>query len=276
MVAQISQNYWKSGQCATWCFFWSPDDIHFTIESKQSFIWKYVQMCFKYGINVPTNYHESIQKIVAVANTKTLNQSISQWYILHNLYVNERIDYPCFTCLMYVKNGANITQDYYVGVEQLTKHSKEYFGEKDFSDMVRIWTYLDSKYLGSIIFSLESDAFFSKLETYNWNGERNKIDNSDLAFLNATRLNSYIRDLTILMFEFGARKFSFDDLIQVYDEKRNSKYFGDTYLLINDEVLFYEDIYDLLPEEHKYKPFEEIELDLDAANYNVYMKNRIS
>ncbi|MDN3693623.1 hypothetical protein QWZ06_15665 [Chryseobacterium tructae] len=32
-------------------------------------------------------------------------------------------------------------------------------------------------------------------------------------------------------------------------------------------VLFYEDIYDLLPEEYKYKPFEEIQIQLDNTNY---------
>ena len=47
--------------------------------------------------------------------------------------------------------------------------------------------------------------------------------------------------------------------------------FTENGVLFNDEVLFYEDIYDLLPEEHKYKPFEEIQIELDDTNYKKWL-----
>lgn len=49
----------------------------------------------------------------------------------------------------------------------------------------------------------------------------------------------------------------FSDECQIYNEKGISELYDDIFLKIKGEVVFYEDIYDLLPEEHN-KPFEKI------------------
>lgn len=127
---------------------------------------------------------------------------------------------------------------------------------------------LESYYIG-----LRTNAFFSVLETRNRNGDQIFIDNSELAYLNTTRLNSYIRDLTILIFEFCDNEFAFSDEYPIYDKNGKSKLYTGIYLIIKDEVLFYEDVYELLSEEHKYKPFEQIQVELDDTNYKKYLKS---
>ncbi|KPH14715.1 hypothetical protein [Chryseobacterium sp. ERMR1:04] len=108
-----------------------------------------------------------------------------------------------------------------------------------------------------------SDAFFDELSNDNSNVI---IDNSETAYLNTPRFNSFLRDFIILCFEYGATDLEFDDL-----EYENISEQG---ILFGNEIVYYEDIYDLLPEEHKYKPFKEIQVELDDTNYKIYMENK--
>jgi hypothetical protein len=76
------------------------------------------------------------------------------------------------------------------------------------------------------------------------------------------------------MFEFGATDILFDNAIEMLDAGEESKYINDIYLKVGGEVIFYEDIYNMLPEEHKYKEFEKIHLELDETNYKRYLASK--
>jgi len=105
--------------------------------------------------------------------------------------------------------------------------------------------------------------FFEKLRNKKTNLN---IDNLETANLNTPRFNSFLRDFIILCFEYGATDFEFDDL-----EYENISEQG---ILFGNEIVYYEDIYDSLPEEHKYKPFKEIQVEVDDTNYKRYMENK--
>lgn len=273
----LSQNYWKNDQFGMWGFYWSEEQMNKILENKLVFIEKYIKVCIKYGMNIPIKYIEGVE-IYALINSiidKNINISSNQWYILNHLHVLDNIPYPIFPCLLYLKNVKSIFSDKYIGVGKLTTYRQENLKNNDFSELIKIWTFINiDNTAPSIVFYLNTNAFFSELENVTINGELVDIDNSDLAYLNTTRLNSYIRDLTVLFFEFGANELAFDDLVQVYDENKKSIYFEDIYLKVKGEILFYEDIYDILLDEHKYKPFEEIQVELDDTNYRDYITRK--
>lgn len=106
----------------------------------------------------------------------------------------------------------------------------------------------------TIYYYIDNDLFNLGLENKKCREFKYPIDNSDLAYLNTPRLNSFIRDLKKLCFKYGATDFEFENL-GLIDFTENG-------VLLDGEIIYYEDIYDILPDEHRYKPFEEIELDL--------------
>lgn len=69
------------------------------------------------------------------------------------------------------------------------------------------------------------------------------VDNSDLAYLNTPRLNSFLRDLKKLCFEYGATEFEFENL--------GLNDFCEDGVMFNGEVIYYEDIVDLLEPHHR-------------------------
>lgn len=274
----LSQNYWKNDLFGVWGFYWSEKSMFRILENKLTFIEKYIKICIKYGINIPIDFCDGndldgVKDLFFYRLNKTLIKD-KEWYMLFKLYNKGNMSYPIFPCLLYIKNDKSIYSDNYIGVEELTIYNQENIIKKDFSELIKIWAYINEDDTNpTITFYLNTNAFFSEFESYSYSqGKIIPIDNSDLAFLNTTRFNSFMRDLTILFFEFGAKEFAFDDLIQEYDDKGNSKYFKDIFLLVKGEVLFYEDIHDLLPEEHKYKPFEEIQIELDDTNYKKWLE----
>jgi hypothetical protein len=41
------------------------------------------------------------------------------------------------------------------------------------------------------------------------------------------------------------------------------------------DLIYYEDIYDILPEENKYKEFEKIQVEIDSTKYQEYLNNKL-
>lgn len=126
-------------------------------------------------------------------------------------------------------------------------------------DFFSIITKIEKNLLKEYYISLNTNAFFSEIEGYNKEGKIT-INNSELAYLNTTRLNSYVREIQKLMIEFGLGKVEFSNTTEILNVGEKSKYYENEFLLVGDEVLFYEDVYDILPDECKYKPFEKIYL----------------
>ena len=90
---------------------------------------------------------------------------------------------------------------------------------------------------------LDNDVFNLGLENKKCREFEYPVDNSELAYLNTPRLNSFLRDLKKLCFEFGATDFEFENL--------GLNDFTENGILLNEEVIFYEDIVDILESHHR-------------------------
>ncbi len=83
--------------------------------------------------------------------------------------------------------------------------------------------------------------------------------NDDILILNTTRFNSYIRSLHQLMKFYDVTLFDFS----LGEENLNSEIDNKGYILHKNECLFYEDVYDLLQRNQKYKLFEKVNISFD-------------
>ncbi|MBT1702742.1 hypothetical protein KK060_05590 [Fulvivirgaceae bacterium PWU20] len=146
--------------------------------------------------------------------------------------------------------------------------------DDDVNSLVKVWSYsnIDGS-RKSILFYLDTDAFFSALSNHSL---EDNIDNSKLAFLNATRLNSFIRDIAAVMFEFGANEMAFNNLCEADEDEHKSRYFSNYFLQVDGEILFYEDVYSLLPVKDKHKDFEVIQVGIDHTRYKKYLHSKES
>jgi hypothetical protein len=101
-------------------------------------------------------------------------------------------------------------------------------------------------YLDNDLFNLFIDNKKTKRDP-NIGGKGFWVDNSELAYLNTPRLNSFLRDLKKLCFQYGATEFEFENL--------GLKDFSENGILFDNEIVYYEDIYDMLPSKHQIKKF---------------------
>lgn len=94
-----------------------------------------------------------------------------------------------------------------------------------------------------------------------WDRHKSKeriVDNRDLYYLNTTRYNSYIREVKKLLKRIGITKSYFDALIGEFSK---DTYFNEEeFIKISGEVLYYEDVYNLLKDNEKYRSFEKFNL----------------
>ncbi len=92
-------------------------------------------------------------------------------------------------------------------------------------------------YIDNDIFNLWIDNKKTKRDP-NIGGKGFWVDNSELAYLNTPRLNSFLRDLKKLCFDYGANKFEFENL--------GLNDFSEDGVLFDGEVIYYEDTVGLL------------------------------
>lgn len=251
-----SNIYWKDGELfAAWGYYFNQEN-NYLKDNIKSFIDKYLLITLKYGINLPS--------LVNQCNNLDIK------YLKEQYFKSDKILTSLLLKKSYSDNlNENITTSYIFFKDEKNDIKGMIYKELEF--FIKIANN-DELSLKNYYIGLQTNTFFTELEEYNEDGNIIYIDNSELSYLNTTRLNSYIRDLTLLMFEFGADEFDFSDEYQIYNEKGISELYDDIYLKIKGEIVFYEDIYDLLPEEHQYKPFEDIKVELDDSNYKKYME----
>ncbi len=256
-MLENSGKYWTDGEIfASWGFYFKEET--FLADNIPLFLEKYLAITLKYGINLPSLAVENETFDLERLKESYLKKDNPLRDLLLKRSLSESLDkYITMSCVFFKNEEKEIV--------------KTVYKKLDFFSVIADF---DEKCLKNYYMSLQTNAFFSRLETFNSNGESSFIDNSELAYLNTTRLNSYLRDLAILMFEFGESECSFSDDYQDYDENGKSTCFEDFFLLVNGDIIFYEDVYDLLPEEQMYKPFETIKVDLDETNYKKYLESR--
>jgi hypothetical protein len=223
-----------------------------------SFLETYVKLTLKYGIMIPPMFSLNSNLNIFDANLN-IKEQITRLLIdkdKANMNVSFMTLYYCtpteifkdfiFSSMLYIQIGNSIAlknianSDYLYTLEDIIKKKQDFF-----APVVKM------DYVNSFYISYRSDAFLYVLN--NNKTDYCDIDNSDTAYLNTPRYNSFLRDFLNLCTEYGGKILFFctESLKGVYSEQG---------ILCDKEIVYYEDIYDLIPEEHRYKFFEEIQL----------------
>lgn len=242
-VNNFEYNYWNYHEMAAWGYYF--EDVTKVFNNEQEFLTKYILLTFKYGINIPqiiTQHELDLDEYIMFLRKQMPKEKYIRWGSLIGLmYFSKEVNTRIYNCFMYVKNKQDETTSY-IHKDPSYPQLFQLFGSKN-----------DNLY--SFYLELNSDAFFSKLENSKIKNPFSGIivDNSDLAYLNTPRLNSFIRDLSNLMVEFGASKMEFSNLNEDCSIQE-SKFYKDNYLLIENEVIFFEDISELYPDNLRLHP----------------------
>ncbi|ANF52036.1 hypothetical protein A0O34_16610 [Chryseobacterium glaciei] len=256
--------YWKymDYDVSSFKISWNTKESQMFLEDKTSdFICSYILLTYKYGILLPHNITEltNLKQVVNEINVKSDSIDSSIWKKFNYLYdYNNNLLYHS---LLFVQKEKNekifaekiVNADLLLTYEDILNMNDNFYAEPTTILFFKNYFFL----------TFNADTFFDELSNDNSDVI---IDNSETAYLNTPRFNSFLRDFIILCFEYGATDFEFDDL-----EYENISEQG---ILFDNGIVYYEDIYDSLPEEHKYRPFKEIQVELDATNYKRYMENK--
>ena len=161
-----------------------------------------------------------------------------------------------FPSLLFIKKGNKIKKEVIIDVNELygldhyeIANSSYHYNEP--INIVEFGKKENNKYLNDIYIYIKSDVFFQSLfnrKTYRSVNDLikiNGIDNSELVYLNTPRFNSFFRDFKNLCFSYGA-EFSYE--IDIYETEDLVSPEG---IFIDGEVIYYEDIVDMLDEEYR-------------------------
>ena len=223
----------------------------------QKFLNIYIKIAYKYGILLPHNIHIS-DKLAEDINTLLKEQTNfpNDWMKISFNKLYKYLDTLLFSSVLFIQKKNDIVSERIVNADLLISYNEILEGNENvYAEPVKLNFFKNYFYL-----TFNCDTFFEKLN--NKKTSFNEEDNFSTAILNTTRFNSFLRDFIILCFQFYATDLCFEEL-----EYENISENG---ILLGDRILFYEDVYDKLPEEHKYKLFEQIHITLDDTNYKKY------
>ncbi len=237
-----SSVYWSDfeGETSVYGFIkWvNKESLELFFDKIVSFSWDYICLSTRMGIAMPVKLFESID----IFETE------------YNLYKSKYDDvrYHNPLLFMHTYNGAwvfpsilftdiNKSAERIVSIDSIVKL-------KDLKNQYTnapVKVALDIGVNGvRLYYYLTNDIFNSWIDNKKTKGDPEIggkgcwVDNSELAYLNTPRLNSFLRDLKKLCFEYGATEFEFEDL--------GLNDFCADGVLFNGEVVYYEDIVDIL------------------------------
>lgn len=261
---KFSSSLWSNYEdpfCA-WHFNWGKGKVKL-VSSFRQFLNRYIEISSKNNMMIPFDlvilkkdpYH-MIDKVLKdsehgyenfIQENKN-NPTITNPFFQSNSFSLNRLFYSIekgwkdiFLNKLYSYNDKNLIEcDYIVDVEYLNA-----LKQKQLPQYVE--SPISINHLQDISVWLRSDFLFSNIPLYNRkisNLNRDainnyKTDNYELALLNAPRFNSFLRDFRELCVDFGA-SCSFDIF-------REDKQLCDQGIVIDSELLFLEDISDILP-----------------------------
>lgn len=267
-----TSNFWEEYENEFWYFaiHWNGENAKEQLSRNHlNFIYKYALLTLKYGILLPNfNKFDNLYERIVTLLSNAENIFPKDWIPLNinHLYIEDS-ELLC-SSILYTQRNYEITAERVVNIELLYTYEDVLTNSIFFAYPVSFCFFQNYIYL-----TVRSDIFFPKLLNSKTKIDKNingqYVDNSDLVYLNAPRLNSFLRDFKTLCFEFGATSF----VSEIYDDYYKV-FFSEEGVIIDKEILFYEDIYDLLPENLKYKDFENIKVELDNTNYRNYLKSR--
>ena len=275
MVGKVkdSSKYWLDWDYDTinYHISWDKNQVGFLLKNQVDFLLKYTLLTFKYGICViPFENINVVELRGEIERTVSFKKfSTNTWIPLCFNALYEKYNYikPSYLFLGEKKELFNIVNLPLLLTfeEVLNKRNNE----SDYGYPVGIEFFQDS-----LSINFTSNALLPILYGQKTGWETRYIDNSDLAYLNGTRFNSFLRDLKILCFQYGATKLKHREDYLDYIIPNPLKINSEEGILFGDEVLYYEDIYEILPKRYKFTPFKEVQLELDDTKYKEYLKSK--
>lgn len=221
-----SSMYWADFEgdlCVYYQFRWVNENTFF--ENKNIFIEKYISLAKKYRIAFPINDFDYDSELDTFY---PLYQKEDGFYYPTSLFVSPKDNLP----------RSIISIDPLITLENSTTKFSSHG-----SIPIRI-ELLKQENERKVLCYLDNDIFNSWIDNKKTKrdpeigGKDCWVDNSELAYLNTPRLNSFLRDLKKLCFEYGANDFEFEDL--------GLNDFCKDGVMFNGEIVYYEDIVDLL------------------------------
>lgn len=267
-----TSNFWSDLENELVWFFVKWDDKsnqEELIRNQSEFIYKYSLLTIKYGILIPnfdefSNLYGKILQLVEKSDiifpTDWIPLNINKLYI--------KGDELLCSSILFTQKDLLIKPERIVNVDLLYNYDNV-LNSDSYAYPINFCFFKNYIYL-----TICNDIFF--LDIINPKTISNEItngfyvDNSELAYLNTPRFNSFLRDFKILCFEFSATEY----ISEVHDYYNHKESISENGILFNNEIIYYEDIYDLLPENLKYKEFENIKIELDDTNYKKYIENK--
>ena len=246
-----SSDYWIDFERDTseYLYKWRSVDSKKELEKyKFDFLFEYMMLTIKYGMAIPNFIDLEVIKIedkVREVLKKNISKYPDNWMDFHFniLYSNS---YELFnSSILFIKRNGDILKERIVNVDFLYNYDEVIKDpQKMFAYPIKINFSKDYIYL-----SITNDVFFLELDNKKCKDFDYPVENSELAYLNTPRLNSFLRDLKNLCFKYGATDFEFYNLHD--DNSKEPKYFSQKGILFNNEVLYYEDVYDLLDKKYR-------------------------
>lgn len=241
-------NYWSDfeGEKSVYFhFIWNNvESIDYLKSQGQEFIKQYIIIAEKYKIAVPINDVDYFN--LNYETFSSLYKERNGYCYPTELFINET-DNPynlisINPIITLKEDKANFLSNYSppFRIELFNKGSE-----------IKLLCYLDND-----IFNFWLDNKKTKSDP-KIGGKGCWIDNSDLAFLNTPRLNSYLRDIKKLCLRFKMDDFEFENL--------GLEDFSQEGVLFKNEIIYYEDIVEMLDEQYQ---IVDLTIDTDFSKKN--------
>ncbi|OXB06225.1 hypothetical protein [Flavobacterium pectinovorum] len=232
-----SSDYWYDyeAELSVYGFLrWEKQEsLDFFLNAKNSFAWDYICLSNKFGIATSTKYFENIHHF---ESEFLLYKSMFDDIRYHNplLFIHTYDESWVFPSILFINNEQQQPEPI-VSIDPIIR--LEELNSKYTCTPIKVALDIGTKGI-QLYYYLDNDIFNLRLENKKCLEFEYPIDNSDLAYLNTQRLNSFLRDLKKLCFKYGANDFEFENL--------GLNDFSENGVLFDGEVIYYEDIVGLL------------------------------
>lgn len=246
-----SSYYWSGfeGELSVYGFIrWKgAESLELFFNKIVCFAWDYIFLSKKFGIAMPVKSFENIHHFVREYQIYK-NKFDDVKYHNPLLFIHSLNDVWVFPSILFTEIEKQ--PEKIVCIEPILKleEVKGKYISNSSSMPIKVGLDIGARevqlfyYLDNDLFNLWIDNKKTKRDP-NIGGRGLWVDNSELAYLNAPRLNSFLRDLKKLCFEYGATEFEFENL--------GLQDFSENGVLFDNEIVYYEDIYEILAPQHR-------------------------
>ncbi len=219
----------KEFDCGSWG--WYFDDDERLSSNQKGFMRKLISISFKYGINLST-----FGLVNGLSNYKELESIVEEVFKLVNVTNGNQLQ-KAINQNFYSKESSSRALPSIIYDGECESFSQNLFYDYDSI----LFSTLKEGRFHSFFYNLRSNVFVQDIDDY--------------VYGNTARFNSYLRRVHQLMTDFNCSFFDYS----VMDVSPFFNVSEEGYIAYKKECIFYEDVYDLLPNDMKYTLFEEIQ-----------------